>query len=179
MTFQNFRVLTVALITISGIGCGPDLSHHKEDYWIINGLYFAIPNIKGITFEEARGTVTYPGHIDRLRMQKGVDLAEKLINRRYGELAFTKLVPGLFVQMEAGSFPCVAYEEGCGGEFRTIEGRVRIQVSGYSFVHELIHAQEAKLVIPGTGWHEGWKTNGQVALSDEFERLNESWWIWD
>ena len=114
---------------------------------------------------------------DNRAMHDSAVLARELIDRRYGEGTFCARASEVTVKLEPHWWPCIGSDVGCSGEYIALEARVKV-ITGVELVHEFIHVQELSECRLGTMWHEGWKVNGQDALSLEYEAKTEAWWQW-
>lgn len=151
---------TLLLMGVLLTGCGP-----VPATWKVDCLQIEVPS----DLMEA-GYVINPGN-----MQNSATLAKGLFDGRYGEGEFCKRAETVTIKMMEHWWECWGSPTGCQGEFLPLERRVKV-ITGSALLHEFIHVEETFLHIDGTIKHQGWDTDGQYFLAEEYERATKPWW---
>lgn len=148
-------LILVALIGVSA--CSP-----QGEVWVIEGLRIQAPTElieQGYTF---RANYT----------ERDIVLARKLIDKRYGEGSFARLARNITIEIRNEFWRCEPFsppEHECTGQFMGGPDAKILTYYGTAIVHEFIHAKEASELNFGTMSHEGWDTDGQNTLSNEYD----------
>lgn len=119
-------------------------------------------------FDYTYKCVTITAELDLVesRLHKHIDLAQEMIDDRFGKGKFCSVYSRDVTEVLISGFPCMAYSDGCSGE--SIMGHVRLSVYGNSMVHETIHVIEGMNGLVSTAWHQGWAESGYFELDDTF-----------